>query len=92
MIRASLYDLVWQGIDDAIVRGLRRAGRAVPEDAIGRTCHIANQCTREQIRDALARLGRRGLIREVEARCEDPDRPLMGKLVSRAYVLTEVAR
>ncbi len=88
MNRGVIYEVAWEAIDEAIVRGVRAARRPVSEDAVGRVCNVSHLVARFQLRDALARLVDRGLIRRLEIERPDPRYPLLASSVEIAYEAT----
>jgi hypothetical protein len=74
--RAAFYEMSWQTIDRAIVNGLRLARRPIPACEVGERCHVARLCTEQQLRESLARLEERRLIRACKVRSHDAASPL----------------
>lgn len=86
MRRAGIYDQAYGAIEEAIVRGLREARRAVPFEDVARVCHLTWLCTPGQLRESLDRLERRGSIRRVVTAESDGRRPLFAGIASDAYI------
>ena len=89
MKTAVIYEMAWEAIDEAIVRGVAAARRPVPEDSVARVCHVSHIVGRFQLRDALARLVERGLLRRLETLRPDPRFPLLASSVEIAYEARE---
>lgn len=91
-MRTHFYEVAWHAIDQAIVDGLRKAGRPVPVESVASTCHVVHLCTTYQLRESLARLEEQGLIRRRRMTRRDPRAPLLGTITFDVYEATEVTR
>lgn len=86
MTRAAILgEIAWQAIDRAILVGLRLERKPVPTEDIACLCNVERLCTREQLRESLARLERQRQIRQTTVEVIDPDAPLIGKATFEAY-------
>lgn len=87
---AVFYEAAWQEIERAILTGLRLSPRPVPTVDIAERCHVSRLCTEEQLRDTLARLAGRGLIRRTTVEVRDPGQPLLGAAIFEAWEAVRV--
>ncbi len=83
------YERCWRDVDDAIVDGLRKAGRPIPAEDLAHSCHVSHLCTPAQLRDSLCRLIEQGRIRRRTIEQAHPRWPLLQRLRVEVYEIAE---